>query len=85
MKYIIRYKRSASDELLQLPVNMARKALALINSLAENPRPHNCIKLKGTANEYRIRFGNYRIVYSVSDAILTVTVIKIGHRKHVYR
>ena len=41
MKYIIRYKRSASDELLQLPVTMARKALALINSLAENPRPHN--------------------------------------------
>lgn len=75
MKYVIVYKQSASDELLQLPVTMARKVLAGINNLAENPRPHNSIKLKGTTNEYRIHFGNYRIVYSISDSILTVFVI----------
>ena len=85
MKYVIVYKRSASDELLQLPVTMARKVLAGINNLAENPRPHNCIKLKGSTNEYRIRFGNYRLIYSVTDSILTVFIIKIAHRKNVYR
>lgn len=85
MKYVIRYKRTASDELLQLPPAMARKALALIKGLAENPRPHNCKKMKGTENAYRLRFGNYRIVYTISDAILTITVIKVAHRKHVYR
>jgi len=85
MKYSIVYKRSASDELLQLPATMARKILAGINSLADDPRPHNCIKLKGSMNEYRIRYGNYRLVYSVSDSVVTVFVIKISHRKNVYR
>ena len=85
MKYSIVYKQSASDELLKLPATMARKILAGINRLAEKPRPHNCIKLKGSMNEYRIRYGNYRLVYAVSDSILTVFVIKIAHRKNVYR
>jgi len=72
MKYTILYKRSATEELLNLPVIMARKVLAAINSLADNPRPNGCKKLKARTNEYRLRLGNYRLIYSVSDAVLTV-------------
>ncbi|MFA4851368.1 MAG: type II toxin-antitoxin system RelE/ParE family toxin [Bacteroidales bacterium] len=85
MKYSIFYKRSASEELLQLPANFAHKVKAAINSLSENPRPHGCKKLKDSINEYRIRIGNYRVIYTITDTILNVTVIKIAHRKDVYR
>ena len=71
------------------------KALSLINepnyssikkviyNLAENPRPHGYKKLKGR-NGYRIRVGEYRIVYTIHDAILTVEVLDLGHRKEIY-
>jgi len=85
MKYSIFYKRSASEELLQLPANIAHKVKAEINSLSDNPHPHGCKKLKGSINEYRIRIGNYRVIYTITDTILMVTVIKIAHRKDVYR
>ncbi|MBM3436510.1 MAG: type II toxin-antitoxin system RelE/ParE family toxin [Bacteroidetes bacterium] len=85
MKYSILYKRSASEELLQLPVNIAYKVRAAINRLSENPRPQGCKKLKGSVNEYRIRIGNYRVIYTIANTVLIVTVIKIAHRKDVYR
>jgi mRNA interferase RelE/StbE len=85
MKYSIFYKRSAADELLLLPVNNARKVKSAIEKLAENPRPRGCTKLSGFANEYRIRFGKYRIIYAIADTVLIITVIKIAHRKDVYR
>ena len=83
--YSIDYKRSASEELLQLPANIAHKVKAAINNLSEIPRPKGCKKLKGSINEYRIRIGNYRVIYTITDTILIVTVIKIAHRKDVYR
>ena len=85
MKYSIFYKRSASEELIQLPSNIAHNVKAAINSLADNPRPHGCKKLKGGVNEYRIRISNYRVIYTIADTILIVTIIKIAHRKEVYR
>ena len=54
-----------------------------INALADNPRPHGYIKLKGTKN-YRIRVGDYRIIYGIFDNILLIEIINIGHRKDVY-
>ncbi|GAI91672.1 unnamed protein product, partial [marine sediment metagenome] len=56
-----------------------------ISSLAENPYPEGYKKLKGSENDYRIRIGNYRIVYSIYNEILTIEVIKISHRKDIYR
>jgi len=85
MKYSIVYKRSASEELLQLPATVAHKIKAAIDSLSESPRPHGCKKLKGSVNEYRVRIGNYRVIYTIADTVLVVTVIKIAHRKEVYR
>ena len=55
-----------------------------IGDLAENPRPVGCEKLSGQ-EKYRIRQGNYRIIYSIQDTQLTVWVVKVGHRREVYR
>ncbi len=54
-----------------------------IYSLAANPRPHGCKKLKGR-DGYRIRVGDYRIIYNIFDNILTVDVVALGHRKDIY-
>ena len=56
-----------------------------MRSLGGDARPHNCQKLRGTKNSWRIRAGDYRVVYEIDDAARTVTVIKIGHRSNVYR
>ena len=55
-----------------------------IYNLADNPRPFGYKKLKGR-NAYRIRKGNYRIIYEIEDKIITVTIINVGHRKNVYK
>ena len=61
-----------------------KKVLKIIERLAGNPRPVNCVKLSGD-EKYRLRSGNYRILYSVEDDVLIVIVVKVGHRKDVYR
>ncbi len=85
MKFSIVYKKSASEELLELPASIAHRVKNAINNLSENPRPHDCKKLKGSVNEYRIRISNYRVVYTITDTFLIITVIKIAHRKDIYR
>ena len=85
MTYTILYKRSAEKELLSLAEMYAWKIRDAINNLSDNPRPHGCEKLKGSRNEYRIRIGNYRVIYTISDGMLIVTIIKIAHRKDVYK
>jgi mRNA interferase RelE/StbE len=56
-----------------------------IKSLADNPRPDGCKKLKGVDSVYRIRINDYRVVYSIIDQCLIIQVIKIGHRKEIYQ
>jgi mRNA interferase RelE/StbE len=85
MIYTIKYKRSATEELLALPAVQARKVMSAIKNLAGKPRPHGSKKLKGSNNVYRIRIGNYRVIYTIADEIVTITIIKVGHRKHIYR
>jgi mRNA interferase RelE/StbE len=85
MKYTLLFKKSAEKELLALPKNDAFKVRDAILGLTNNPRPSGCKKLSGTEDDYRIRVGRYRVVYSISDNVLTVRVIKIAHRKDVYR
>jgi mRNA interferase RelE/StbE len=82
--YNIRIKKNAEKQLTVLPSDMVNRIVAAIDELATNPRPVNNIKLQGYANVYRIRVGNYRVIYSIEDAILTVEVIKIAHRQNVY-
>jgi mRNA interferase RelE/StbE len=56
-----------------------------INDLSENPRPPGCVKLQGGQELYRIRVGDYRILYEIQDAALVVLVVRIGDRREVYR
>jgi mRNA interferase RelE/StbE len=84
-KYSIRIKPSAVKELEAIPHKKDRQKIASrIQALADTPRPPGCQKLSGQ-DRYRIRQGWYRIVYSIDDQQITVFVVKIGHRKDVYR
>ena len=84
-KYELRIKKSAAKELEAVSRKADRQRLVQqIQSLADNPRPPGCKKLSGL-NKYRIRQGNYRIVYSVEDDKLVVYVVKIADRKDVYK
>lgn len=56
-----------------------------INQLKAEPRPHGAIKLKNTENDYRIRIGDYRVVYEINDSSKTITIFRAKHRKNVYR
>jgi mRNA interferase RelE/StbE len=62
-----------------------RRIIARIRGLADDPRPPGCEKLSGEPDRYRVRVGRYRIVYSVGDAELVIVVVRVGHRKDVYR
>ncbi len=62
-----------------------RRIVRRISSLADDPRPRGCEKLSSTLNRYRIRQGDFRIVYAIDDVRTTVTVVRIGHRREVYR
>ena len=84
MPYKIRFKKSALKEFEKLPLNLQQNLAVNIAHLADTPRPIGCKKLKGTKNIWRIRNGDYRIIYSVEDHVLMIEVIKIGHRREVY-
>ena len=82
--YRLQIKPSAAKEIEALPKKDRRRVVAKIQGLATDPRPSGCEKLSGE-DLYRVRQGNYRILYSVHDTDLLVLVIKIGHRREVYR
>ncbi len=84
-KFRVLIKPSAKKELVAVTTKKDRQRIVRrIQSLSENPRPPGCQKLSGY-DRYRIRQGNYRIVYEIRDFEVLVVVIKIGHRRDVYR
>jgi len=83
-KFNIFFKESVWKDFKKILTKDVKKILNKIESLGNEPRPAGCEKLTGD-EKYRIRQGRYRIVYSVQDKKLTVWVVKIGHRKDVYR
>lgn len=82
--YNIYFKASARKELEAIPKRDLQRIMERIAGLADAPYPQGSEKLSGQ-ERYRIRQGNYRIVYSVQESELTVWVVKIGHRREVYR
>jgi mRNA interferase RelE/StbE len=82
--YKLFFKKSVQKDLNAIPKKDLRRILKRIEGLAENPRPAGCEKLTGQ-ERYRLRQGRYRILYSIQDDELTVWVVKIGHRKDIYR
>jgi mRNA interferase RelE/StbE len=85
-KYRVLIKPSARKELLAVSTKKDRQRLVRrIELLGEDPRPGGCQKLAGSGDRYRVRQGQYRIVYEIRDAELVVLVVKLGHRRDVYR
>ena len=83
--YKIFFKRSVEKDLRSIPKKDLKRILDRMNLLAEDPRPSGSEKLTGQERSNRIRQGLYRIVYSIQDNVLVIWVVKVGHRKDVYR
>ena len=83
-RYELRFKTSVAKDLRDVPKTDLRRILERIEALRDDPRPAGCEKL--SAQElYRVRQGNYRILYEILDLEVIVEVVKIGHRREVYR
>jgi mRNA interferase RelE/StbE len=83
-KYKIEIKKTAAKEIKKLPAKDINRVIKLIDELAGNPRPEGCLKLSNN-EKYRIRFGVYRLLYEIYDDLSLITVVKVAHRKDVYR
>jgi len=83
-EYKIFFKESVEKDFRSIPKKDLKKILTRIEALAQEPRPQGYEKLSGQ-EKYRIRQGTYRIIYSIQDQELTVWVVKVRHRKDVYR
>ena len=83
-KYSILVRRSVLKDLEVLPKKDVQRIMEAIRALAVDPRPQQSQKLSGR-EQYRLRQGAYRILYAIQDDVLIVTVVKVGHRREVYR
>jgi len=84
VSYRVYLTRTAEKQLKRLPAEIQRKVTAVLVSLEIEPRPFGCVKLSGRDFLHRVRIGDYRIIYDIIDKEVTVTVLKVGHRKEVY-
>ena len=82
--YRITFARSARKEVERLEAGIVARVWPRIEGLAANPRPHGCTKLVGVRNLWRIRIGDYRVIYSIDDAKRAVDVIAVRHRREAY-
>jgi len=83
--YKVVFSKSSKKDLEKVNSTYLVPIASHIKKLSENPRPFGCIKLSSADNYYRIRAGVYRILYSIKDDVLVVEVIKIDHRRNIYR
>ena len=75
----------AQKEFLALENDLKERVAELMETLVQNPRPSGCKKMKGYKNRWRVRVGDYRIVYEVHDGELIILVVRVAHRREVYR
>jgi len=85
MTYSVRLSAAAQRDLDRLNTTTAERVLRRIETLAADPRPHGVEKMAGSDDLYRVRAGDWRIIYQIADRVLSVLVVKIGHRREVYR
>lgn len=83
-KYRIELKKSVQKDFESIPKKDLHRIISAIESLADDPRPPQSKKLSGR-EQYRLRQGNYRILYSIKDDLLIIFVVAVGHRKEIYR
>jgi mRNA interferase RelE/StbE len=84
-EYAIEFRRSADKDLRRLDATIQRRVLHAIERLKRNPRPDGCRKLVGSDNAFRVRVGDYRVIYTVEDAVLIVAIESLRHRREAYR
>lgn len=82
--YKILFKRSAEKELRKIPPSYLKRITEKIGTLAHQPRPTGIQMLKGEDRYFRLRQGDYRVIYEVNDIVKEIIIIKIGHRREVY-
>lgn len=83
--YKIIWKNSARNELIKLKKEVIPKILKLVEGLATNPFPPGIRKISGSRHTYRIKVGDYRILYNILSSALVIEIIRIGHRKNIYK
>ncbi|MGA9996313.1 MAG: type II toxin-antitoxin system RelE/ParE family toxin [Pyrinomonadaceae bacterium] len=85
MAYSILFAPAANRQFRKLTLQVQKRLKPHIDALADNPRPSGVVKLKGPEELYRIRVGDYRIIYEIKDIGLIILVVKIGDRRDVYK
>lgn len=85
MTYQVEFTKKASKQLDKLSLDLQQKIKTKVQELADNPRPNGVVKLENSDDRYRIRVGDYRVLYEIQDDLLIVSVIRVGHRREVYR
>ncbi|NJM72731.1 MAG: type II toxin-antitoxin system RelE/ParE family toxin [Scytonema sp. RU_4_4] len=85
MSYEVEITPTAKRQIKKLPLDVLQKVVAKLEELAIEPCPDGVTKLEGSENLYRVRLGKYRIIYEIQDGLLLVTIVKVKHRKDVYR
>jgi mRNA interferase RelE/StbE len=83
VSYQVDITTAAGRQIRKLPRTAQKAIVAALTALATDPRPNGCKKLKGR-DAWRVRTGDYRVIYEIDDGVLTVTVIKVGHRRDIY-
>jgi mRNA interferase RelE/StbE len=83
--YRVELSSHAQRQFKKLPLDLATRLKAGILALANDPRPKGVVKLTGEENAWRIRVGEYRVIYEIRDEILLILVVEIAHRREVYR
>jgi mRNA interferase RelE/StbE len=83
--YRILLEQNAEKDLARLSSEIYNRVIGVIQALATNPRPPGCRKLAGSKHDWRIRVGDYRVVYEIADEIRIVRVNRVRHRREVYR
>lgn len=83
--YVITYKKSVEKDLRKISKPHLKKIVQAIQQLAHNPKPTASTGLKGFSNVYRLRVGDYRIVYEINKGELIVLIVRVAHRREVYK
>jgi mRNA interferase RelE/StbE len=83
--YEVYLERSAENDIKRLPASIFHRIIPQIKTLAENPRPSGCRKIAGSKNDWRIRISDYRIIYEIDEKAKAVRVMRVRHRREVYR
>ena len=85
VSYRLEWRRSTKRDLRQIAQEHLPRIIAAAEALLQNPFPMGCVKLSGSDQSYRIRVGNYRILYEVFSDRLVIEIVRVGHRKDVYK